>query len=77
MMFLWPLQNRRQALQELNLDYEAKRKSSLEQLQLHKAKKGLFYKWLASNNKLGGQHKIPRLSNSRVFLEELIALNNN
>ena len=66
-----------QALQELNSDYEAKRKSSLEQLQLHKAKKGLFYKWLASNNKLGGQHKIPRLSNSRVFLEELIALNNN
>lgn len=66
-----------QALQELNSDYEAKRKSSLEQLQLHKAKKGLFYQWLASNNKLGGQHKIPRLSNSRVFLEELIALNNN
>ena len=66
-----------QALQELNSDYEAKRKSSLEQLQLHKAKKGLFYQWLASKNKLGGQHKIPRLSNSRVFLEELIALNYN
>lgn len=64
-----------QALQELNSDYEAKRKSSLELLRLHKAKKGLFYQWLASKNKLGGQHKIPRLSNSRTLLEELLVLN--
>lgn len=66
-----------EALQALNSDYEAKRKSSLELLRLHKAKKGLFYQWLASKNKLGGQHKIPRLSNSRVFLEELLILNKN
>ncbi|MGA0273223.1 MAG: GH3 auxin-responsive promoter family protein [Flavobacteriaceae bacterium] len=66
-----------EALQELNSDYEAKRKSSLELLRLHKAKKGLFYQWLASKNKLGGQHKIPRLSNSRAFLEELLVLNKN
>ncbi|MEK9788078.1 MAG: GH3 auxin-responsive promoter family protein [Flavobacteriaceae bacterium] len=66
-----------EALQALNSDYEAKRKSSLELLRLHKAKKGLFYQWLASKNKLGGQHKIPRLSNSRVFLEELLVLNKN
>ena len=66
-----------EALQALNSDYEAKRKSSLELLRLHKAKKGLFYQWLASKNKLGGQHKIPRLSNSRAFLEELLVLNKN
>lgn len=66
-----------EALQAFNSDYEAKRKSSLELLRLHKAKKGLFYQWLASKNKLGGQHKIPRLSNSRVFLEELLVLNKN
>jgi hypothetical protein len=64
-----------QALQEENSDYEAKRNSSLNPLQLHKAKKGLFYQWLSSKNKLGGQHKIPRLSNSRELLEELLKLN--
>ena len=35
------------------------------------AEKGLFYNWLKSKNKLGGQHKIPRLSNDRVLLDEL------
>ncbi len=63
------------SLQKQNSDYEAKRKSSLEQLHLHKAKSGLFYKWLSIKNKLGGQHKIPRLSNSREFLEELLKIN--
>jgi hypothetical protein len=38
------------------------------------AKKGLFYTWLKSKDKLGGQHKIPRLSNSRAFIEELLIL---
>ena len=40
----------------------------------HKTKKGLFYNWLKQKNKLGGQHKVPRLSNSRVFVEELLKL---
>ena len=41
---------------------------------IHKAKKDLFYKWLKQKNKLGGQHKVPRLSNSRRFVEELLQL---
>ncbi len=40
------------------------------------AKKNLFYNWMASKNKLGGQNKVPRLSNSRELLEELIQMNN-
>jgi hypothetical protein len=36
--------------------------------------KNTFYRWLESNNKLGGQHKIPRLSNNRDFVKELIKL---
>ena len=62
-------------LQKENSDYEAKRNSSLETLQLHQAKEGLFYKWLSNKNKLGGQHNIPRLSNSRELLEELLKMN--
>jgi len=62
-------------LQKENSDYESKRNSSLETLQLHQAKEGLFYKWLSNKNKLGGQHKIPRLSNSRELLEELLKMN--
>jgi hypothetical protein len=62
-------------LQKENSDYEAKRNSSLETLQLHQAKEGLFFKWLSNKNKLGGQHKIPRLSNSRELLEELLKMN--
>ena len=38
--------------------------------------KGVFMKWLEINNKLGGQNKIPRLSNNRNFVEKLIQLNN-
>ena len=39
------------------------------------ARKNLFYDWLASKNKLGGQNKIPRLSNSREYIDELIKMN--
>ena len=64
-------------LQSLNSDYEAKRhkSSTLELPQLVVARKNLFYDWLSSKNKLGGQNKIPRLSNSREFIEELISMN--
>ncbi|MDP5106086.1 MAG: GH3 auxin-responsive promoter family protein, partial [Polaribacter sp.] len=41
---------------------------------IHMARKGLFYDWLKEKGKLGGQHKIPRLSNSREFVEELLKL---
>jgi hypothetical protein len=42
---------------------------------VHKGKKDVFYTWLKKRNKLGGQHKIPRLATDRLWLEELIELN--
>ena len=64
-------------LQRLNSDYEAKRykNSTLEIPKIQVARKNLFYDWLASKNKLGGQNKVPRLSNSREYIDELIKLN--
>ena len=60
-------------LQSVNSDYEAKRYNNmtLNQLKINVARDNLFYDWLAANNKLGGQHKIPRLSNERDYLEQL------
>ena len=65
------------ALKSLNSDYEAKRfnNMTLNKPTIHKAKPNLFYEWLKENDKLGGQHKVPRLSNSRVYLEELLRMN--
>ncbi len=61
------------ALKSLNSDYEAKRYHNmvLHPPLIRKAGKGTFYKWLKKQNKLGGQHKVPRLSNSRNFLEDI------
>lgn len=68
-----------QNLQEINSDYEAKRHNNmtLELLTLHMAKPGVFNEWLKQKNKLGGQHKIPRLSNKRDCIEELLKINKN
>ena len=65
-------------LKKQNSDYEAKRYKNLTLNfpKINIAKKGLFYNWLKKNNKLGGQHKIPRLSNKRTFIEELKKMNN-
>lgn len=65
------------AIQSINSDYEAKRykNMTLNPLRLHQARSGLFYDWLKAKGKLGGQHKVPRLSNSREYLEELLQLN--
>lgn len=64
------------SLQKLNSDYEAKRfnNTTLRPLEIVVAKKGLFYDWLKTQDKLGGQHKIPRLSNSRDLIEELLKI---
>jgi len=64
------------ALKALNSDYEAKRYNSitLNKPIIHMARARLFYDWLKQNNKLGGQHKIPRLSNNRDYLEALLNL---
>ena len=60
-------------LQSLNSDYEAKRYNNmtLNPLAINVARENLFYDWLKENDKLGGQHKIPRLSNERDYLEQL------
>ena len=63
-------------LQEVNSDYEAKRYKGLflDRLELHIAPTGRFDQWLAQKKgKLGGQLKIPRLSNSRQYIEELLS----
>ncbi|MEG1866101.1 MAG: GH3 auxin-responsive promoter family protein [Bacteroides sp.] len=65
-------------LKEINSDYEAKRWKdiALQPLEVIVARKGLFHEWLALKGKLGGQHKIPRLSNTREYIEVMLALNN-
>lgn len=66
-----------ETLQQVNSDYEAKRYKdiTLQPLELVVARKGLFHDWLASKGKLGGQHKVPRLSNNRTHIEEMLKLN--
>jgi hypothetical protein len=64
-------------LQELNSDYEAKRYKdiTLQPLEVVVARKDLFNDWLKAKGKLGGQHKVPRLSNSREHIDQLLELN--
>jgi len=66
------------ALKNINSDYEAKRYNNmtLSMPVIHEAKTNLFYEWLKYKGKLGGQHKVPRLSNTRTLLEELLNLQN-
>ena len=66
-----------QKLQELNSDYEAKRYHdiTLQHLEVVKARQGLFNDWLKAHGKLGGQHKVPRLSNNRTHIDELLQMN--
>jgi hypothetical protein len=66
------------ALKSLNSDYEAKRSNNLtiRRPLVHIAKNGTFYDWLNTKGKLGGQHKIPRLTNNRILLEEVLTLMN-
>ena len=65
-------------LKNINSDYEAKRHKNIA-LRLpivHKLPRGSFTAWLRSKGKLGGQHKVPRLSNERLVLEEIFAVKN-
>ncbi len=64
-------------LKEVNSDYEAKRWKdiALQPLEVIVAREGLFHDWLAQRGKLGGQHKVPRLSNTREYIETMLALN--
>ncbi len=64
------------ALKNLNSDYEAKRHKdiALQMPIVRSLKKGIFNEWLRTKGKLGGQHKVPRLSNDRKNIEEILAL---
>jgi hypothetical protein len=66
------------ALKSINSDYEAKRYKdiALRMPVVRSLKKGTFTEWLRSKGKLGGQHKVPRLSNERKLLEEILELVN-
>ena len=67
------------ALKNINSDYEAKRHKSIA-LRLpiiRSLKKGTFEGWLRSKGKLGGQHKVPRLSNERTFVEDILLMEKN
>jgi hypothetical protein len=64
------------ALKSINSDYDAKRYRdiALRMPLLHPLPAGTFNRWLRSKGKLGGQHKVPRLSNDRRYIEEILSL---
>jgi len=66
------------SLQGLNSDYEAKRHKDMALVlpKIHVAPNGTFYEWMRRQGKLGGQHKVPRLSNERKYLEEILSTMN-
>jgi hypothetical protein len=63
-----------QTLREVNSDYDAKRSFDmvLSLPKVHAAPMGTFYKWMNQRGKLGGQHKVPRLSNTREYMDEIL-----
>ena len=66
-----------EALRGINSDYDAKRFKDivLRPLEVVKARKNLFNDWMKSRGKLGGQHKVPRLANSREYIDDLLEMN--
>ena len=66
-----------QELKRLNSDYEAKRYKDMTMVlpKINVAQQGLFYRWLEHKKKLGGQHKVPRLSNDRKLMDSLLEMN--
>ena len=65
-------------LRKINSDYDAKRYKdlALEAPLVHFVDEGTFYSWMKRRGKLGGQNKVPRLSNSREYLDELLEIIN-
>ena len=66
-----------ETLQQVNSDYEAKRYKdiTLQLLEVVPARPALFHDWLKAKGKLGGQHKVPRLSNTREYIDEMLMFN--
>lgn len=65
-----------QTLRELNSDYDAKRKGDMALAfpKIHSMPRNTFYQWMKAKNKLGGQNKVPRLSNDRKYVEEILEM---
>jgi hypothetical protein len=63
-------------LREVNSDYDAKRAHGLALMLpvVHCVAEGTFYKWMKRRGKLGGQNKVPRLSNSREYVDEILSM---
>jgi GH3 auxin-responsive promoter len=63
-----------QKLREINSDYDAKRHNdmALQRPIIHFVQAGTFYRWMETRGKLGGQHKVPRLSNTREHIDDLL-----
>jgi hypothetical protein len=65
-----------ETLRQINSDYDAKRSHDLALVapKVHSVAEGTFYKWMKKKGKLGGQNKVPRLSNSREYVDEILAM---
>ncbi len=63
-------------LREINSDYDAKRYKDMALIEplIHHVPEGTFYSWMKKRNKLGGQHKVPRLSNNREYVESILEM---
>ncbi|MGB0524296.1 MAG: 3-hydroxyacyl-CoA dehydrogenase NAD-binding domain-containing protein [Flammeovirgaceae bacterium] len=63
-------------LRSVNSDYDAKRQKDIALIKpiVHHAAKGTFYNWMKKRGKLGGQNKVPRLSNNREYLDDILEL---
>jgi hypothetical protein len=65
-----------QTLRDINSDYDAKRAHDLALTEpaVHRVREGTFYQWMKKRGKLGGQNKVPRLSNTREYVEDILRL---
>jgi hypothetical protein len=64
------------ALKAVNSDYEAKRYKDMTLMApvIHALPQGTFYEWMRKRNKLGGSNKVPRLSNDRKHVDDILSL---
>ena len=63
-------------LRSINSDYDAKRAHDLALVapKIHAVAEGTFYQWMKKRGKLGGQNKVPRLSNNREFIDDILEM---
>jgi hypothetical protein len=63
-------------LRQINSDYDAKRYQDIALIapKVHAVSHGTFYEWMKKRGKLGGQNKVPRLSNSREYVEDILKM---